>query len=82
MISGTEVWVLVTNNKYGVDISVHSTEEKAKRTLVKYVRTFWENTMGDEDQPTDDDEAIAAFYHENEREDYVMQNETVDYAVC
>jgi len=61
------VFVLVVEHEYGVDIWVHSTEEKAKESLEKYVLSWWSHEIDtmewiDEPPPVGREEVIKKYF--------------------
>lgn len=61
-----------------MDVSLHSTEELAVKTLANYVRSNWGSVKPEQDIPEDDDEAITEFFYESETEFFVLTEEEVD----
>jgi hypothetical protein len=58
------VFVLAISHEYGTDISVYSTEEKARDSLYGYVNLWWGDAFDDEVIPEDQDEAISQYFQE------------------
>ncbi len=65
------VHVLHIEHKYGHTMTAHSTETKALDMLFVYVKENWDDTgpgSWDEKMPDDEDDAVEAYFHENDRE--------------
>ncbi|MEU0237630.1 hypothetical protein ABZ234_08060 [Nocardiopsis sp. NPDC006198] len=75
------VWVLYREHRHGEEITLAQSEEAAMAELARYVRSSWDNVVGDPgvpfEPPADDAEAIQTYFAHREEEYHAVWEEDV-----
>jgi hypothetical protein len=62
LLKGTTLYALMITHKYGTDIWVFTTEEKARRKLAKWARSWWTKEIDGQEMPADDADVIDQYF--------------------
>jgi len=62
------LWVAVVSNKYGVNSYVAVSEEVLRDEIFEYVKSWWQDELGNLQIPQDRDEAIETYFGKVESE--------------
>ena len=62
------LWVAVVGNKYGVNSYVAVSEDVLRDEIFEYVKSWWQDELGNLPLPKDRDEAIETYFEKVESE--------------